>query len=126
MQLTLSDVAEDSFTQLIFADRRLRRRRWRRPALRPLPDRLGGQALELHGLAFVPGVTLTGRIEHWLSRRQHGRLRIGGSAAPHGVLTIRGFRLRGRLGGRRVRLRRRTRVPRSPRCAQSNQLLSGP
>jgi hypothetical protein len=98
--LTLSDVTEDSFTQ-IFATGDLdfagggglRAGRYR-------IDSKG--TLELHGLAFVPGVTLTGRIERWLGRRQRGRLRVGGSAAPHGVLTVRRFTLRGRLGGRQV------------------------
>ena len=58
--------------------------------------------LELDGVAFVPGVTLSGRLEHFLTRRQRGRLRIGGAAAPHGLLTVRGMRVSGRLGGRRV------------------------
>jgi len=58
---------------------------------------------DLHGVAYVPGVTVTGRIERFLTRREHGRVRIGGRGAPHGVLRIDGFRIAGRLGGRRVR-----------------------
>jgi hypothetical protein len=58
--------------------------------------------LVLDGVAFVPGVTLSGRLEHFLTRRQRGRLRIGGRAAPHGLLEVRRQRMAGRLGGRRV------------------------
>jgi pimeloyl-ACP methyl ester carboxylesterase len=61
-------------------------------------------ALELHALSFVPGVTLTGRIEFFiLPKGQRGRVRVGGWAGPHGVLRIRGNHVSGRLGGRRVR-----------------------
>jgi hypothetical protein len=101
VRLTLRDVAEDSITQLIFDPRDpdiargggLRAGRYRIDS---------DNTLVLSGVAFVPGVTLTGRIEHFLTRRQSGRLRIGGRAAPHGLLTIRRQQVRGRLGGRRV------------------------
>jgi hypothetical protein len=62
----------------------------------------GGTA-ELSGVVYVPGVTVTGRIERFLERRESGRLRIGGRAAPHGVLRLEGLRITGHLGGRRVR-----------------------
>jgi pimeloyl-ACP methyl ester carboxylesterase len=102
VRLTLRDVAEDSITEPIFDPRDpdiargggLRAGRYRIDA---------ENTLELHGVAFVPGVKLSGRIEHFLTRRQHGRLRIGGRAAPHGVVTIQRGRLRGHLAGRRVR-----------------------
>lgn len=101
MKLTLRDVAEDSLTALVFsaggADRA------RGGGLRDGHYRIDSDGtVELHGVAFVPGVTVTGRIERFLTRREHGRLRIGGRAAPHGVLRIDGFRITGRLGGRRV------------------------
>jgi pimeloyl-ACP methyl ester carboxylesterase len=102
VRLTLRDVAEDSITELIFNPRDpdiargggLRAGRYRIDA---------DNTLELRGVAFVPGVTLSGRIEHFLTRRQRGRLRIGGRAAPHGIVTIQRRQLRGRLAGRRVR-----------------------
>lgn len=102
VKLTLLDVAEDAITELIFdpSDPDLARG----GGLRAGSYRIDGDnTLELHGVAFVPGVTLTGRIEQFLTRRQDGRLRIGGGAAPHGVLRISGQQIRGRLGGRRVR-----------------------
>jgi len=120
--LTLGDVAEDSFTQFFVAGDRdvaggggLRSGHYR-------IDSKG--TLELHGVAFVPGVTLTGRIERWLTRRQHGRLRIGGSAAPHGVLSVRGFKLRGRLGGRRVSASQNPHAAVAASRARSSQSLS--
>jgi pimeloyl-ACP methyl ester carboxylesterase len=56
-------------------------------------------ALRLHGYSWVPGVTLTGRVP----LRGSATIRVGGSAAAHGVLHIteRG-RVSGRLGGRKV------------------------
>ena len=124
VKLTLGDVADDSFTELSFEEARgdlargggLRAGRYRIDT---------GFGLELRGLSFVRGVTLTGRIENFLSRRQHGRLRIGGSAAPHGVLTLQGRELRGRLGGRRVRASLNARAAVATLRA-SNQLRSGP
>jgi hypothetical protein len=56
-------------------------------------------------VVFVPGVRVSGSIENFALGRQRGRLRISGSAAPHGVLAIRRRRVSGRLGGRRVRAR---------------------
>jgi hypothetical protein len=101
VKLTLRDVADDSVTELIFDPRDPDIARG--GGLRAGRYRIDSEnTLELHGVAFVPGVTLTGRLEHFLTRRQSGRLRIGGRAAPHGLLTIRRQRMRGRLGGRRV------------------------
>jgi hypothetical protein len=48
-------------------------------------------------------VTVTGRLRHFLTRRESGRLRIGGSAAARGVLTIRRLHVSGRLGDRPLR-----------------------
>jgi len=101
VKLTLNDVIEDAITELIFDPRDpdiargggLRAGRYRIDS---------DNTLELDGVAFVPGVTLTGRLEHFLTRRQRGRLRIGGGAAPHGLLTVRRQHVSGRLGGRRV------------------------
>jgi hypothetical protein len=101
VRLTLDDVWEDSITELVFNPRGPEIVRG--GGLRAGHYRLDpGAALDLHGVAFVPGVTLTGRIEGFSVGRQRGRVRIGGSAAPHGVLTIRRQRVTGRLGGRRV------------------------
>jgi pimeloyl-ACP methyl ester carboxylesterase len=102
VKLTLDDVAEDSLTELIFDPRDpdiargggLRAGRYRIDS---------DNTLELHGLAFVPGAALTGRLRDFHTRRQRGRLRVGGGAAPHGLLRVRGQRVSGRLGGRRVR-----------------------
>jgi pimeloyl-ACP methyl ester carboxylesterase len=101
MKLTLRDVLGDSLTALVFGPGDGDGARG--GGLRAGHYRIGSdETLELHGVVYVPGVTVTGRIEHFLARRQSGRLRIGGSAAPHGVLTIPRFRIAGRLGGRRV------------------------
>jgi pimeloyl-ACP methyl ester carboxylesterase len=61
-------------------------------------------ALQLRRLAFVPGVRLTGRVESFFRpRRRRGRIRVlGGRGVPGGVVTIRGMRVRGTLGGRSV------------------------
>jgi pimeloyl-ACP methyl ester carboxylesterase len=102
VMLTLRDVAEDAVTELIFDPRDPDLARG--GGLRAGTYRIdGSNTLELHGVAFVPGVTLTGRIGRFLTRRQSGRVRIGGRAAPHGLLRIDGQRVSGRLGGRRVR-----------------------
>ena len=103
--LTLLDVGEDAITELIFDPRDPDIARG--GGLRAGHYRVdGNNTLELHGVVFVPGVTVSGRLEHFLTRRQRGRLRVGGRAAPHGLLKVRGERIRGRLGGRRVRLAR--------------------
>jgi pimeloyl-ACP methyl ester carboxylesterase len=101
MKLTLLDVFKDSLTALVFSadggDRA------RGGGLRAGHYAIGSDnTARLHGVAYMPGVTVTGRIERFLTRREHGRLRIGGPAAPHGVLRLDGFRVTGRIGGRRV------------------------
>jgi hypothetical protein len=102
MKLTLRDVAEDSLTALVFGPDETDRARG--GGLRAGHYSIGSDgALELHGVAYVPGVAVTGRIERFLERRESGRLRIGGRAAAHGVLRVDRFRITGRLGGRRVR-----------------------
>jgi pimeloyl-ACP methyl ester carboxylesterase len=102
VKLTLRDVAEDSLTQLIFDadDPDIARG----GGLRAGTYRIDGDnTLVLRGVAYVPGVRLSGRIGHFAERRQRGRLRVGGPAAPAGRLVVRGQRASGRLGGRRVR-----------------------
>jgi pimeloyl-ACP methyl ester carboxylesterase len=101
VKLTLRDVLEDAITQVIvdLSDPDIARG----GGLRAGRYRLDSEnTLVLDGVAFVPGVTLSGRLEHFLTRRQRGRLRIGGRAAPHGLLEVRRQRMAGRLGGRRV------------------------
>jgi len=101
VKLTLRDVAEDAVTELIFDPRDPDLARG--GGLRSGRYRIDGEnTLELDGVAFVPGVTLTGRVTNFFTRRQRGRIRIGGRAAPHGLLAIRRERVSGRLGGRRV------------------------
>ena len=102
VRLTLVDVAEDSVTELIFdvddTDRA------RGGGLRAGHYRIDERnTLTLDGVAFVPGVTVSGRLEHFGERNQRGRLRVSGGAAARGVLRLRGGRVRGRLGGRAVR-----------------------
>jgi pimeloyl-ACP methyl ester carboxylesterase len=102
VRLTLEDVAEDAITELIFDphDPDIARG----GGLRAGRYRINSKnTLVLDGVAFVSGVTLSGRIRHFAERSQRGRLRIGGQAAPHGLIAIRRQRVSGRLGGRRVR-----------------------
>ncbi len=104
VKLTLDDVAADAATAYIF-DRGgsdLARAGGLRAGTYRI-DRRG--ALVLDGLAFVPGVKLSGRIERFGERRQRGRLRIGGGAGSRGLLRVERQGIRGVLGGRRVRAR---------------------
>lgn len=68
-----------------------------------------GRRLKLHRFVVVPGVRISGRAVGSGALR----LRIGGVAASHGRVTVsRRGRLRGRLGGRRVRAVLANRPPR--------------
>jgi pimeloyl-ACP methyl ester carboxylesterase len=102
MKLTLRDVISDALTALVFAPGNA-------SSARGGGLRAGHYRIDSHNtavlsdVAYVPGVTVTGRLEHFLARRQSGRLRIGGPGAPHGVLRFHGLRFAGRLAGRRVR-----------------------
>jgi pimeloyl-ACP methyl ester carboxylesterase len=101
VKLTLRDVAEDSITTLIFSAESSDRARG--GGLRGGRYRIGtDNTLELDRVSYLPGVTVSGRVERFLERRQSGRLRVGGRGAPHGVLRIHRFEVSGRLGGRRV------------------------
>jgi pimeloyl-ACP methyl ester carboxylesterase len=102
--LTLVDVAEDVLSELILdlGDPDLARG----GGLRAGRYRLDGDGtLHLDGVAFVPGVRLSGRLENFGLLRQRGRLRVGGPATPDGVLSVRRRRATGRLGGVRVSAR---------------------
>ncbi len=101
VRLTLVDVAEDSVTEQIFAEDgsdRVRGGGLRAGRYSFVDD----DTLTLHGVAFVPGVTVSGRLEHFSEPRQRGQLRVRGRAAARGLLRLRGGRVSGRLGGRRV------------------------
>jgi pimeloyl-ACP methyl ester carboxylesterase len=102
VRLTLVDVATDSITELIFDldDPDIARGGGLRAGHYRIDRR---NTLTLDGVAFVPGVTLSGRLEHFGERRQRGRLHVAGGAAAHGVLRFRAGRASGRLGGHRVR-----------------------
>jgi hypothetical protein len=77
--------------------------------------------LELDGVAFVPGVTVSGRLEHFGERRQRGRLRVSGRAAARGLLRVERFAVRGRLDGRRVRANLSAQAAVSALAAQRRQ-----
>ena len=65
--------------------------------------RAGLRTLELHGLEYVPGVRVTGTLR--MTREPHGVLRVTGRSAARGQLRFRkDGSVRGRLGGRRVRI----------------------
>jgi hypothetical protein len=69
--------------------------------------------LEMHGVVYVPGVRVRGRIA--LSARPHGSLRVTGAAAANGRLTFRrDGSVTGRLAGRRVRVSGMSTVARAP------------
>jgi hypothetical protein len=102
VRLTLVDVAEDSVTELVFdIDDPDRARGGGLRAGHYSIDR--DNTLSLGGVAFVPGVTVSGRLEHFGERRQRGQLRVSGGAAAQGLLRLNGGRVRGVLGGRPVR-----------------------
>ncbi len=65
--------------------------------------RAGLRSLELHGMEFVRGVRISGRL--LLSRGARGVLRVTGRAAARGRLVFRSDgSVSGRLGGKRVRV----------------------
>jgi pimeloyl-ACP methyl ester carboxylesterase len=76
-----------------------------------LPSRAGGLRggravvrsglITLLGVVYVPGVTVSGTVPVGSGRQV---LRIGGSKAAHGRLTISPTSIAGRLGGRRIRI----------------------
>jgi hypothetical protein len=106
LALTLKDVSDDSLTNLIldFHDPDLARG----GGLRNGRYRIDGDGrLTLRKLAYVPGVRVTGFIRRFGEGSQRGRLRIAGPATPDGHVRIFRNRVRGRLGGRRVRGRLR-------------------
>jgi pimeloyl-ACP methyl ester carboxylesterase len=79
--LTLRDVQDDSNASFRMRGGGLRSGSW-------LMDR--ENALHLARLAFVPGVRLTGTVERFGTRRQHGRLSLSGPGAPRGTVLVRG------------------------------------
>jgi pimeloyl-ACP methyl ester carboxylesterase len=102
--LTLRDVIADSLTALFVEQDRTDVARG--GGLRGGSYRLSvSDLLTLERLQYLPGVTVSGTLRDVGGRRQRGRLRIGGRAAPHGTLLVSGARVRGRLGGRSVRAR---------------------
>lgn len=107
--LTLRDVGEDALAELILDlnDPDIARG----GGLRSGHYRIDGHnTLTLRNVAFVPGVRLSGTLRRFDERRQRGRIRVSGPAAPAGLLEIRRTLASGRLGGRRVRGRLNPRV----------------
>jgi pimeloyl-ACP methyl ester carboxylesterase len=124
--LTLRDVAEDSVSELVLDERDPNLARG--GGLRAGRYRLDGKGtLHLEGVAFVPGVRLSGRIVNFIGGRLRGRLRVGGPATPDGILTLRRGRITGRLGGVRVSARLPLAVAAASRArAAATARLPGP
>jgi hypothetical protein len=101
LALTVKDVGEDALTRFILDERDpdLARGGGLRGGRYRIDGRVG---LHLSGVVFVPGVRVSGKVSRFASPRQRGRLRVSGPATPDGVVSLRGRRLRGRLGGRAV------------------------
>lgn len=59
--------------------------------------------LVLRRVEVVPGVRVTGVVRGFGRRGQSARLRLSGPATPDGVLEFAGGRVRGALGGKKVR-----------------------
>ena len=104
--LTFEDVGEDLFSALLVSDGDVRGAGLR-----------GGSYVEgdvgsvrMRGVEFVPGVRVSGTIRNFLESDQRGRLRITGPETPNGRLVVRGRRVRGRIGKRRVRTTLRIRA----------------
>jgi pimeloyl-ACP methyl ester carboxylesterase len=109
VRLTVDDVLADALGRLFFGDPRklVRLRMVHGGGLRG-----GGYAvhlrrnrLRLRRVVFVPGVRVSGVIHRVGERKQRGRLRVSGPSTPDGTLVLHGNRVRGRLGGRRLRAR---------------------
>ena len=102
--MTLRDVSDDVLTQLIFDPRDPDIARG--GGLRAGHYRVDGDAeLTMSGVVFVPGVTVSGRLRRFDSRRPRGTVRISGPAGPGGRLRVVGVEVSGSLGGRRVHAR---------------------
>ena len=97
--LTFEDLGEDLFSALLTTDGAVRGGGLRGGHY--VENDVG--ALRMRRLEFVPGVRVSGRIRNFLEADQRGRLRITGPATPNGRLVLRGRRVRGRIGKRRIR-----------------------
>ena len=99
--LTLADALDQLLSASLLA--RFEQSVLRVGGLRAGYVRAGEETLDLHGVVYVPGVRLRGRIV--FSNRPHGVLRVSGRAAARGRLVFRrDGSVTGRLGGRRVRV----------------------
>jgi pimeloyl-ACP methyl ester carboxylesterase len=99
LELALEDVAGGLLTQLISGSGGPARG----GGLRGGSYRVTDRGLVLDRLVFVPGMRIGGTLRQ--GRHRVSRLRIGGPDVPHGLLTLRDGRLRGRLGATRVDVR---------------------
>jgi hypothetical protein len=99
--LTLADALDQLLSASLFAG--FEQNVLRVGGLRAGYVRAGEETLDLHGVVYVPGVRLGGRIT--FSNRPHGVLRVSGRAAARGRLVFRrDGSVTGRLGGRGVRV----------------------
>ena len=106
LALTFEDLGEDLFSALLTTDGSVRGGGLR-----------GGRYVEndvgdvrMSGIEFVPGVRVSGTVKSFLEPDQRARIRISGPATPNGRLVIRGRRVRGRIGKRRIRATLRIRA----------------
>jgi pimeloyl-ACP methyl ester carboxylesterase len=125
--LTLRDVTDDLLTRTLAGEPH-----------GPGPIRGGGlragryrgwleETVRLTRLAFVPGVRLSGRVSLFGLASQRGRIRVAGArGVPGGLLALRGERLSGVLGGRRVRASHRNPFRTSSADAAVARLGDGP
>lgn len=95
---TIDDIADDAGSSLIDAAGPLTGR-----GLRGGRYTITDKALTLRGLSYVPGVRVSGAFRAIDTKRPVAHLKVSGLRRARGVLTIRGVRFSGRLGGRRVR-----------------------
>jgi pimeloyl-ACP methyl ester carboxylesterase len=99
--LTLADALDQLLSASLLA--RFEQSVLRVGGLRAGYVRAGEEALDLHGVVYVPGVRLRGRIV--FGNRPHGVLRVSGRAAARGRLVFRrDGSVTGRLGGRKVQV----------------------